>query len=194
MLVNRSLTRRRQDGFTMVELLVTILIVTVGILGLAKMQATAVSNTAVSRTRALMTYQAESLAGMIRANRKFWVTTGNFATWPAFGVDGTGTPSNTGMTSVSTNFCTGASASCDEKQLAYDDMVNIWTPQFTNQFPGALVTIACVPASGTTCTANPATPHGYDITLTWTQKMVAMNRNTVNSQTQPISMVMHVQP
>ena len=47
MLVTRSLTRRRQDGFTMVELLITILIVTVGILGLAKMQATAVSNTAV---------------------------------------------------------------------------------------------------------------------------------------------------
>lgn len=194
MLVTRSLTRRRQDGFTMVELLVTILIVTVGILGLAKMQATAVSNTAVSRTRALMTYQAESLAGMIRANRKFWATSGNVATWPSFNVSTAGVATNNGMTTVASGTCTGVSASCDEKQMAYDDMANTWAPQFVTQFPGASAAIVCVPATGSTCTANPTTPHGYDITLTWNQKMVAMNKSTANSQTQAVSMVMHVQP
>jgi len=194
MLVTRALARRRQDGFTMIELLVTILIVTVGLLGLAKMQAAAVSNTAVARTRALMTYQAESLAGMIRANRKFWVTSGNYATWPAFAIDGSGAATQTGMTVVTPNFCTGAAATCDEKQMAYDDVVNTWKPQFLLNFPGAQAAIACVPASGTTCTANPTTPNSYDITLTWNQKMVAVNKTTVGSQTQSVSMVMHVQP
>ena len=194
MLVTRSLTRRRQDGFTMIELLITILIVTVGILGLAKMQATAVSNTAVSRTRALMTYQAESLAGMIRANRSFWVTSGNVATWPAFAVSTAGATTNTGMTTVTAGACTGVSVVCDEKQMAYDDMANTWAPQFVAAFPGASAAIVCVPATGSSCTANPATPHSYDITLTWNQKMVAMNKSTANSQTQAVSMVMHVQP
>lgn len=195
MLVTRSLARRRQDGFTMVELLVTILIVTVGILGLAKMQATAVSNTAVSRTRALMTYQAESLAGMIRANRSFWVTSGNVATWPAFNVSTAGVATNTGMTTVAAGTCTGASAACDEKQMAYDDMVNTWTPQFVAAFPAASAAIVCVPATGASCAANPTSPHSYDITLTWNQKLVAMSKTTQNTQTStPVSIVMHVQP
>jgi len=201
MLVTRALTRRRQDGFTMIELLVTILIVTVGLLGLAKMQAAAVSNTGVARTRALMTYQAESLAGIMRANRAFWVTSGNYATWPAFDVSSAGAASQTGMTSVST--CVGAGVTCTPAQLAYDDLMNStygWAKKFNDgttasAFPGASAKIACVSASGGTCAANPTTPHSYDITLTWDQKMVAVNKSTVNSQTtQPVSMVMHVQP
>lgn len=200
MLVTRSLTRRRQDGFTMVELLITILIVTVGILGLAKMQAAAVSNTAVSRTRALMTYQAESLAGMIRSNRKFWVTSGNYATWPSFNVSTAGAATQSGMTSVAT--CVGSGVTCTPAQLAYDDLMNTtygWAAKFNNgttgsAFPGASASVACVSASGGTCAANPTSPHGYDITLTWDQKLVAISKTTAGSQTQSVSIVMHVQP
>jgi type IV pilus assembly protein PilV len=195
MLVNaKSPLRRRQDGFTMVELLITILIVTVGILGLAKMQATAVSNTAVSRTRALMTYQAESLAGMIRSNRGFWVTSGNVSSWPDFKMNSAGSvTSSTGMLSTAST-CVGASITCSPAQLAYDDVVRTWVPQFIAAFPNATAAITCVPATGTACAANPATPNSYDITLTWAQKLVAMNKSTANSQTQNVSIVMHVQP
>lgn len=194
MLVNRSLTRRRQDGFTMVELLITILIVTVGILGLAKMQAAAVSNTAVSRTRSLMTYQAESLAGMIRSNRKFWLTSGTVATWPGFALNSAGTVTSSAGMDSSAATCVGASVVCTPAQLAYDDVVRTWVPQFTAQFPNATAAIACVPATGSACAANPVSPHGYDITLTWAQKMVAINKSTAGSQTQNVSIVMHVQP
>ncbi len=196
MLVTSSLLRRRQDGFTMVELLVTILIVTVGILGLAKMQATAVSNTSVARTRALMTYQAESLAGSIRANRLFWVVDGAAATSPTFGVNSSGTPSYTLMdssTPAGQTSCIGTNP-CSAAQMAYDDMVRTWTAQFVLNFPGATASIACVSASGGTCAASPSKPNGYDITLTWNQKSVAMNKSTANSTTTPVSMIMHVQP
>ena len=200
MLVSRNGRRRQQDGFTLVELLVTMLIVTVGLLGLAKMQATAVSNSSVSRTRALMTYQAESLAGMIRANRDFWLTTGSSTVWPAFAVASDGTVSNTGMTSASTCTNTTGASQCTPQQLAYNDMYT-WAAQFNDgtaasAFPGASASIACVSASGGTCGTNPTTPHSYDITLTWQQKLVAVNRSTVNSSsmTQPVTMVMHVQP
>ncbi len=205
MLVNTTAPRRREAGFTLVELLVTMLIVTIGLLGLAKLQATAVSNTAVARTRALMTYQAESLAGMIRANKAFWVTSGNVTSFPSFAVNAQGQASDSGLMQVPptsngtcANFTTG---SCGPANLAYDDMYT-WANRFNNgsvdtsAFPGASATITCVPATGSTCLANPTTPHGYDITLTWQQKIVAINASTNNStsMTQPVSMVMHVQP
>lgn len=197
MLLNKRSSLRSEGGFTLIELLVTMLIVTVGLLGLAKLQATAVSNTSVARTRALMTYQAESLAGMMRANRAFWITSGA-GPFPSFNVTTAGVASDSQM---SKNGSTGTciSVTCSQAQLAWDDMYT-WAAKFndgtaSSAFPGASASIACVSASGGACGASPATPHSYDITLTWQQKMVAINRSTVNSSmTQPVSMVMHVQP
>lgn len=199
MLLNTRLPRLRQGGFTLLELLVTILIVTVGLLGLAKMQAAAISNSSVSRTRALMTFQAESLAGMIRANKNFWVTSGSTTTWPQFQVSKAGAVTNVGMNKLgSTGSCLGAT--CTPDQLAWDDMYT-WAAAFNDgtansAFPNASASIVCVPAPpATACAANPVTPNGYDITLTWDQKLVAINKSTVNSTpTQSVSMVMHVQP
>ncbi len=206
MLLNKRSIPRGEAGFTLIELLVTMLIVTVGLLGLAKLQATAVSNTSVARTRALMTYQAESLAGMIRANRAFWVTTGA-GPFPTFNVTTAGaasdsTSSGSGSLMVklgSSGTC--ISVTCNEKNLAWDDMYT-WAAKFNDgtsasAFPNASANIVCVPlaGSGTACGANPTTPHSYDITLTWQQKLVAINRSTASTlMTQPVSLVMHVQP
>ena len=203
MLLNKRIPLRGDAGFTLIELLVTMLIVTIGLLGLAKLQAAAVSNTSVARTRALMTYQAESLAGMMRANRAFWVTTGA-GPFPSFNVStaGAATDSSSSSSSLmsklgSTGTC--VSVTCTPAQLAWDDMYT-WAAKFNNglstsAFPGASAAISCVSAAGGACAASPATPHSYDITLTWQQKLVAVNRSTVNSSmTQPVTMVMHVQP
>jgi type IV pilus assembly protein PilV len=197
MLVKPIRARRREGGFTLVELLITMLIVTVGLLGLAKLQATAVSNTAVARTRALMTFQAESLAGMIRANPGFWVTSGATSIYPdfKFNTDGAGNVNSSTNMVLAPLGCLNIGGTCTPANLAYDDMVTKWTPEFKAAFPGASATIVCVKVGGGNCTANPTSPHGYDITLTWQQKMVAMNRSTVNTTTStPVSMVMHVQP
>lgn len=199
MLLNARRSPRHEAGFTLVELMITVLIVTIGLLGLAKLQATAVANTSISRTRALMTYQAESLAGMMRANKAFWVTSGPTATYPWFKVDAAGKATDQGsMVAPPSGTCVDA-ANCTAANLAYDDMYT-WAKAFndgtpTSAFMGAQASIVCVPASGVgACGANPATPHGYDITLTWDQKQVAVNRSTAGSTTLPVSMVMHVQP
>ena len=200
MLLNKRTSLSGAAGFTLIELLVTMLIVTIGLLGLAKLQATAVSNTSVARTRALMTYQAESLAGMMRANRAFWVTSGA-GPFPSFNVSKAGAATDTQM-SKNGSSGTCLSVTCTPAQLAWDDMYN-WAKAFNDPtnplaaFPGASAKIVCVPLAGpgNACGANPTTPHSYDITLSWDQKMVTMNRSTVNSSTtQPVTMVMHVQP
>lgn len=191
MLLSPHTQDRSERGFTLVELMITVLIVTVGLLGLAKLQATAVSETAVARTRALMTFQAESLAGMIRANKGFWVTT--VAPFPTFAVTAAGVPS--GLTGPFA--CVDVATTCTPAALAYDDLMDTthgWAPSFALAFPGATALIVCVPPSGTgTCTAS-TTPNSYDIVLTWPEKVVAMNRSTAGSTTQTQTMVMHVQP
>ena len=194
MFVNNLRTLRRASGFTLVELLVTVLIVTVGLLGLAKLQATAVSETSVARTRALMTFQAESLADMMRANKAFWVTVGG--PYPSFNVSAAGVATNTQMVQKPGG-CVDLSGTntCQPPNLAYDDMMTNWGPAFALAFPGAQAAIVCVPASGTgVCSTTTTTPNSYDIVLTWSEKMVAMNRSTSSSTTQTQTMVMHVQP
>ena len=189
MLVIQRLRRRGQDGFTLVELLVTMLIVTVGLLGLAKMQAAAVSNTSLSRTRALMTYQAESLASSMRANRGYWAsTTAAFTTWSSVAT-GTQTYPISGNASDAT--CMANTSSSTE--MAYADWVS-WRDAFIGAFPNASATVAC---SGTApaCTAgSSAVPRSYDITLSWSEKSVAINRSGNSTAAAPINMVLHVQP
>ena len=195
MLLNAKRLPRDEGGFTLVELMITVLIVTIGLLGLAKLQATAVANTSISRTRALMTYQAESLAGMMRANKLVWKTTGLTA-YPAFTVDAVGNVTNPGTKYGSgTGTCVDLSGTntCAPENLAWDDL-DVWSKAFVKAFPNAQAKIACAPSSGSACVSNPANPNGYDITLTWDQKQVAVNRGTAGSTTSPVSMVMHVQP
>lgn len=202
MFLNHLRAPRRQDGFTLMELLITMLIVTVGLLGLAKLQATAVSESSVARTRALMTFQAESLAGMMRANKSFWTTT--VGPFPSFTVGSDGTVSNAQMVksgTLATGSCANlpGAAICTPQNLAWDDMYT-WAAAFndgtaTSAFPGASATITCIPSSGAPpCTATTTAPHSYDIVLSWQEKFVAMNRSTAGSPTKTLSMVMHVQP
>ncbi len=201
LLKNTPARARRQSGFTMIELLVTMLIVTVGLLGLAKLQAAAVAESSMSRTRALMTFQAEALAGMMRANKAFWTTVNTTATYPTFSVSAAGVVASTVMTArASSTDYTCKDQTCTANQLAYDDMYT-WAGTFnsgtagTSAFPNSTATITCISSSGAaSCAANPAVPNSYDIVLTWPEKFVAINRNTVNATPKTNTMVMHVQP
>ncbi|PMU83799.1 type IV pilus modification protein PilV, partial [Pseudomonas sp. GW704-F3] len=63
---------RRQRGFSLVEVMVALVVMSVGMLGIAKMQAAALSNTAVASTRSLAAIEASSLAASMHANRGYW--------------------------------------------------------------------------------------------------------------------------
>jgi type IV pilus assembly protein PilV len=63
-------------GFSLVEVLVALLVISIGLLGIAKMEALALSNTNGGRLRALAALQAESLASTMQAERNYW---GNIA-------------------------------------------------------------------------------------------------------------------
>ena len=59
-------------GFSLIEVLVALIVVSIGLLGIAKMQAIAFSSTGVASKRTLAAIQAASLASSMHANRAYW--------------------------------------------------------------------------------------------------------------------------
>ncbi len=65
---------KKQSGFSLIEVMVALIIIAVGMLGIAKMQALALSTTQSSGTRSLVAIEAASLAASMHANRDYWAT------------------------------------------------------------------------------------------------------------------------
>lgn len=192
MLVTSSLPRgRRARGFTIIELLVTLVIVSVGMLGVAKLQAAAVAETAVARTRSLMTFQAEALAAMMRSNKAFWQSSTAYTqniTIPAGGVLAGGTGGGTGLVRPTTtdHTCKSPATPCTAANLAYDDL-NTWATAFGAAFPAASGTIVCQ--------GSATAPETCDITLSWSERTVAVNRTAAaGTSSNSASLILHVQP
>lgn len=183
--------RRHVAGFTLVELLMTMVIVAVGILGIVKLEAAGVAESQVSRVRSLMTFQAESLASSMRANRGYWADV--TVAGPSFSVTAGSTTLSypTGLSAGTDAAC--KTAACSASQLAYADLT-AWGNAFVGAFPGASATVACSGASPACTAGSSAVPRSYDITLTWSEKTLAVNRSGNNTSTVPVSMVLHVQP
>ncbi len=64
-----SMCKRHQSGFTLVEVLVALLIVSIGLLGIAAMQSLALRNTGSSMERSQAVIQTYSYLDLLRANR-----------------------------------------------------------------------------------------------------------------------------
>ena len=70
-------TRQTARGFTLIEVMVALIIISIGMLGIAKMQGLALSSTNASRSRALASIEASSLASAMQANRAYWSASGS---------------------------------------------------------------------------------------------------------------------
>jgi type IV pilus assembly protein PilV len=147
-------------GFSMVEVLVTLIVIAVGMLGVAKLQALAISSTGVAKLRSLAALEAASLAGAMRANRDYWS-----ATPDSFTVAGAVLTDPTGQLTPIGNCNTGGTLPCTNRQMAAFD-VNNWITDLNNVLPNPQVTVACPLA------ANPIL---CSIQISWTENAVAVN-------------------
>jgi type IV pilus assembly protein PilV len=156
----------RCAGFSLVEIMVAVLIISVGLLGIAKMQALAISNTGNSRVRALVALQASGLASTMQADRNYWTTV------PTVGNDLTATVSGASVTSASdgtlstAQTCTNGTV-CTVAQMAALDLQN-WGTNLNSVIPNETASIDCNLPSATsfvTCT----------ITVTWKENLVNSN-------------------
>jgi type IV pilus assembly protein PilV len=98
--------KSRARGFSLVEVLVALLVISIGLLGIAKMQALALANTNGGRLRALAAIEAASLAASMQAERNYW---GNITTSDTINVAST---SGTAVVTASSDTTLSATIAC----------------------------------------------------------------------------------
>ncbi len=174
--MRHSAHKSTSRGFSLVEVLVALIIVSVGLLGIAKMEALLLANTGVSRVRALVALEASSLAASMHADRDYWasapsgltVSIGPNAGSTVSSTDNTLEPEIATALGTPTVCETGSAAlPCSATQMAGYDLVQ-WEQAMHNVLGNATTGIVCAPVnSEVACT----------ITIGWTE-------NTVNANTQ----------
>ena len=154
-----------RNGFTLIEVLIALVVIAIGLLGLAKMQASALASTQTNGMRAIIAYQAESLAAAMHANRVFWA--GPSAVL-SFSMQGTVVTDASGVLSATSPDCAAtaapAGALCTPAQMASYDVRN-WAANLAAQVPTYAATAAC--------TAPPNAPLTCRLSVTWLERFVS---------------------
>jgi len=170
--VKRSAGAPRASGFTLIEVLVSLIIIAVGMLGLAKIQALTYASTGIASLQSLAAFQASSLVSAMRANRGYWASV---ATPFTFTATGTTITTATDATLKNTYVCTsgGGDAPCTPVKVAAYDLQN-WVTALNNVLPNPTATISCpTPAGGT--------PLGCTIQVNWVENNVAINSQSAGT-------------
>lgn len=149
-------------GFSLIEVMVALIVVAIGLLGLAKMESLALSSTTTAGTRAIAAIQASSMAAAMHANRGYWGS----ALAPA-------------TTTVTAATATGGAAACTQaspcgaQAMALYDLQN-WAVAMNAVLPPYFATIACT-------TTTP--PVNCTIQIKWSENGVAINAQQANMAT-----------
>jgi len=154
----------RQSGFSLLEVLVALLVISISLLGVAGMQAISIGNTGESGFRSIAATQAASMASAMSTNESYWQTGTALG---AIAVNGTSV-SVGGSTQTVPN-CTSYGSSpiaCNPTQLAYFDL-STWGQQLKNALPGGAGAINCTGwVTGLTI---------CQVQVTWLEKNQAQN-------------------
>jgi type IV pilus assembly protein PilV len=165
-----SLLNRRWRGFSLLEVLVALVIISIGVLGVAAMQASALSNTHTSQNESLVAVQARSLADAMIANPAYWNSPGSppasFVVTAPVAPSTVATVSDATLSAIGPG-CTASACTTPSTVAAYD--VQQWGKQL---IPGSSASVTCVAGSPEVCT----------IQMQWTEKAsIAVNAGTANS-------------
>ncbi|HTX24262.1 MAG TPA: type IV pilus modification protein PilV [Steroidobacteraceae bacterium] len=160
----------RLAGFSLVEVMVALAVITVGLLGVAKMQALALASTTSASQRAMAALEASSLAAMMHTNRSYW----SASPPQTINVSAASITSSTGgFPPSATQNCTpsvsspASTAPCNPTTLAAYDLQQ-WQAALNNLLPNALAAISC-------STNLAAPPLSCSITISWSENAVAIN-------------------
>lgn len=151
----------RAAGFTLIEALIAMLIIMIGMLGVAGMQALAIHNSTQARIRTLAGLDAHSLAAVMRANSAYW-TNLSIAPTSVSIVNTNGTLSIKPSSLVTGKDC--ASATCTAAESA-GYAVNQWAEVLKELPSGAGASITQLATAGTSASA-------YAVTVNWSEKQM----------------------
>jgi type IV pilus assembly protein PilV len=154
-------TPRQRAGFSLVEVLVALIVIAVGMLGIAKMHALALSGTGAAGTRSLVAIEAAGLAASLHANRDYWATTSQLAT----NITVSGGTANVDVFPTATPCLATV---CNSTQMAAYD---------TQSFGAALAQIVPAANANISC-QNAVPPQSCTITITWLENITGMSTAT----------------
>lgn len=135
---------RRQTGFTLIEALVAIVIISIGLLGLIGLQTASLNNTQVSANSSQASIAAESMASRMRANRK-GVKNGDYDRLQTDSI-------------ASSPNC--HNSQCTPQQVAIYDLIQ-WKQALNYSLPNAVGSIKRIKGSAST------PPYRFRITISW---------------------------
>ncbi|MEJ8846912.1 type IV pilus modification protein PilV [Variovorax rhizosphaerae] len=161
-----------QGGFTLLEVMVAVLLLTIGIFGFAKMQALAISSTHTASSRSIVAMQANSLAAAMHGNREFWgdktLAPATFSTTGATVTDATAV-----LSTIPTGNCVSATkpaaATCTPQQMAALE-VGLWASNLNSLLPAT--------TSVVNCTSTATTPVSCVLTINWNDRYINATRLT----------------
>jgi type IV pilus assembly protein PilV len=154
-------TPRQRAGFSLVEVLVALVVIAVGMLGIAKMHALALSGTGAAGTRSLIAIEAAGLAAALHANRDYWAATTQLTT----NINASGGTASVDVFPTATN-C--VATTCSSAQIAAYD---------TQSFGAALAQIVPAANANISC-QNGVPPQSCTITITWLESITGMSTAT----------------
>jgi type IV pilus assembly protein PilV len=174
-------------GFTLIEVMVALIVISIGMLGIAKLQALYLSSTGTSRLQSLAALEASSLAAAMHANRGYWASATTVgAAAPTLSVTGNTVTMNTGPAGwVAASIASpGAAPACMigggntpagactvNAQLASSDML-VWANSLKALLPQDGATVTC--SNNTVSSSNPQAV-SCAITIQWSENAVAAN-------------------
>ena len=163
----------RASGFSLVEVMVAVVVICVGLLGIAKLQALSLSNATTSRQRSLAALEAAGLASAMHSNRDYWSTTAPASvTWAGGPISSTDPVLQADAVPAALNACVGtvgSGAVCTPVQLAGYDLAR-WTASIKLLLPNPQATILCPNIAGLNL------PASCTIQITWSEKAVGINQ------------------
>jgi type IV pilus assembly protein PilV len=164
------------DGFSLVEVMVALVVVSIGLLGIAKMQALALSSTGTAKMRSLASIEAASLASTMRADRAYWSAIAANLTVSVANSGSVTSAQDATLNAAPASHCTSVATACTSAQIAAQDLSD-WAKTLIAVLPAGSAVIQCnIDATG----VNPA---GCRIQLLWTENVIALNTATNASAT-----------
>jgi type IV pilus assembly protein PilV len=169
----RPITARTR-GFSLVEVMVALIVISVGMLGIAKMQALALSSTGAARLRSLAALQAASLASAMHANRVYWASGSLTSVVNVSGAAVTTADATLSAALAANKDCTstssGAAVACPYSTAAPAAMAAYDLRQWASV---GLQPLLPNPTASVLCTT--VVPLSCTITITWSENVVSVN-------------------
>ncbi|MCH9697238.1 MAG: type IV pilus modification protein PilV [Gammaproteobacteria bacterium] len=156
--------KRHSDGFTLTEILVSLLVLSIGMLGMAGIQMSGLKNSATSTYRTDATQFAYDLADAIRANS----VAVDANVFHDIDIDDDETVTDPGHSCMQTTTSASVS-SCSAGEMAAVDLYH-WVTKVKNRLPGASLSISCNDVDNSD--ADDCTVHStHTITLSWNENV-----------------------